>query len=388
MLRLTDTNTEGPTVAYHVANEFWGNDWNSDGTLFYVQASNSGLLFYRLDPATFTASRVTNDAGKPLPVTIYGGGFSRSLPNIYYGTKGLKMAKFDFATQTETDLFDLTTAVPGATGYVLGVEEGANGLLATSFGGPQQDQMPYVATWDPATGVSHVIDTYKSTLDGNPIGATIDGGVHTIKLDSSGRYVSFAVSGGSNPNWLWDTTAGTVSQVKSTGAIGWGQWIQRARGDSYSWELLSLADPTGTPVPLVAPLLSPLDNLASSNTSWENAASGGLAPLIVETLRQPGDDGGWRAWDNELIAVRTDGVMGTNDAGAPQSTVWRFAHNYNSYSGTIYSDNFYYLFIPRVSQNGWFAIIDSNWNQTLGTDSSGNPRTDVFIVALPNSCGP
>jgi hypothetical protein len=225
-------------------------------------------------------------------------------------------------------------------------------------------------------------------LDGNPIGATIDGGVHTIKIDSSGRYVSFAVSGAALSNWLWDTTAGTVTSVKSTGAIGSGDWIQKAPGDSYAWELLSLGNPTGTPLDLVTPQLSPIDKLASSSASWENAVANGSAPMIVETMRQPADDGGWRAWDNELIAVRTDGVTTTNDAGVQESTVWRFAHSYNSYSGTIYSDNFYYLFIPRVSQNGWFAIIDSNWSQTLGTDSSGNPRTDVFLVALPNSCGP
>jgi hypothetical protein len=99
----------------------------------------------------------------------------------------------------------------------------------------------------------------------------------------------------------------------------------------------------------------------------------------VETMRQPTDTGPWRAWDEELVAVRTDGTT---------SQTWRFAHNFNTYSGTIFSDAFYYLFIPRVSQNGWFAIIDSNWNSSLGTDSTGNPRTDVFIVPLPNPCGP
>ncbi|HXC24502.1 MAG TPA: hypothetical protein VNU46_01205 [Gemmatimonadaceae bacterium] len=91
------------------------------------------------------------------------------------------------------------------------------------------------------------------------------------------------------------------------------------------------------------------------------------------------DTGPWRAWDNEIIAVRADGV---------ESEVWRFAHNFNTYTGTVYSDAYYYLYKPRVSQNGWFVLFDSNWNGTLGTDATGAPRTDAFIVALPNPCGP
>jgi hypothetical protein len=308
------------------------------------------------------------------------GGFSRVDPNLLYGMKGLAFAQYDFTTQQSTTLVDLHTFVVDAGGYALGVEQGSNGLLATSFGGPQQDMMPYVATWDPATGVHHVIDTYASTLDGVPIGATIDGGVHTIRIDSSGRYVSFSVSGGSNPNWLWDTTAQTVKKVSGSGAIGWGAYVGHANGDAYQWAVTDLATQMTSP-PLISPVLSPIDNLVSTHVDWQNAVQGALVPAIVETMRQPADVGPGRAWDDELIAVQTEPA----DGG---STVWRFAHNFNTYAGTIYSDNFYYLFIPRVSQNGWFAIIDSNWNQSLGTDSSGNPRTDVFIVALPNPCGP
>jgi hypothetical protein len=299
------------------------------------------------------------------------------------GLKGLVVTKFDFTTQTATTVVDLTTIVPGATGYALSVEEGQNGLLATSFGGPQQDRMPYVATWDPSTHTSHLVDVTRSTLDGQPIGATIGGGVHTIKLDFSGRYVAFSVSGGSTANWVWDTTTQTVKSQASAGAIGWGAWIQKGGGtDSYQWQLATFAGST-TPTSLITPTLTPSDRMASSSLSWENSSGSALSPVIIETMRQPADMGPLRAWDDEIIAVRTDGVLASG-----QTQVWRFAHNFNTYSGTIFSDNFYYLFIPRVSQDGRFVIFDSNWNQTLGTDSGGNPRTDVFILALPHSCGP
>ena len=105
-------------------------------------------------------------------------------------------------------------------------------------------------------------------------------------------------------------------------------------------------------------------------------------------MRQPADTSPWHAWDEEVIAVRTDGQLAAVDGGTPETEVWRFAHTFNTYSGTIFSDNFYYLFIPRVSQNGWFVLFDSNWNGSLGTDDKGLPRTDAFVVALPNPCGP
>jgi hypothetical protein len=40
MLRLTDANTvPGKNDSFAVANEFWGNDWNTDGTMFYIQSN-------------------------------------------------------------------------------------------------------------------------------------------------------------------------------------------------------------------------------------------------------------------------------------------------------------------------------------------------------------
>ena len=83
------------------------------------------------------------------------------------------------------------------------------------------------------------------------------------------------------------------------------------------------------------------DKLASWSHSWESSIAGPSTPVIVETMRQPTDTGPWRAWDEEVLAVRTDGV---------ESTIWRFAHTFNTYSGTTYSDAYYYLYIPRESQ--------------------------------------
>jgi hypothetical protein len=84
-----------------------------------------------------------------------------------------------------------------------------------------------------------------------------------------------------------------------------------------------------------------------------------------------------RSWDDELIAVATDG----------SNKVWRFAHMHAAQTG-------YYFTVPfaHVSPDGRYALINSNWGGTLGTASevqgtyNGTPadqkRVDVFLIEL------
>jgi hypothetical protein len=387
VLRLTDPGTlPGKNTSFQVANEFGHNDWNTQATLFYVQAPSGGMLLFAFDPPTMTATRVLDKStGQPLAMPLAGTFFSRTDPNTLYGLSGNTVASFDFTTQTTTSVLDLNGVVPpptdGGHSYALGVHQGANGLLVSSFGGPEQDAMPYLITYSPATGVQHLMDVTKATLDGVAIpGGPSGTGIHSFQLDGSGQYLMFTVAGASPGNWLWNTSTNAVESLPSAGAIGYGAWIHGG-GSPDSLQLSDFASPqdSGSFVSK-----SPDDSQASSSLSWENSGAGALFPVVADLMRLPGDDAGWAAWDDELIAFRTDGVL--NDAGV--SDVWRFAHNFNDYDGGQYSDDFYYLFIPRVSQNGWFALFDSNWMKGLGTDSSGNYRTDVFIAKLPNPCGP
>jgi hypothetical protein len=387
--RITDENTiSGMTLSYRVANEFWGNDWNTDATLFYLQDSTGTFLPYRFDPKTMVATPIPDKAkpGTSLKMPLASGGFSRTDPNILYGLAAGTIAQFDFSTQTTTEIVALTTLVPGSSGYALGVQAGTSGLLAAVFGGPEQDEMPYIATYDPSTKASHVLDVTKSTLDGKALGTAIGGGVHIFRMDVTGRYLAFEVAGGSSTEWVWDTTAGTVTTLPSLDAVGAGAWVSKASSGSYAWDLQTFAAPTKS-TSLITPA-APVDSMASASLEWKNATAAALAPLIVETMRAPGDTSSWHAWDEEVIAVRTDSVLIPGEGGVSETEVWRFAHTFNTYSGTIYSDAYYYLYIPRVSQNGWFVLFDSNWNSSLGMDNQNEPRTDAFVVALPNACGP
>jgi hypothetical protein len=389
MLRLTDANTlPGKNLAFQVANEFWGNDWNADATLFYIEPSNGGgsKIYYSFDPQALSATLLLNQTtAKPFVAPVAGGGFSRQDPNILYGIgAGFSIAQYDFSTEATTPVVALATLVPDAGGYALGVQEADDGDLIVSFGGPSQGAMPYIATFNPRTSTSHVLDVTSSTLDGAPLGITIGGGVNTFRLDQGDQFVQFDTTTGS---WIWTLATGTIVPDAHPGTVGWEAWLTGGAGGAYQWDMIQWPTAT-TAIPLITPIPTPVEKLASAAIDWENSVPGVLAPFIVETLRQPANDGGWGTWDDELLAVRTDGVL--QDAGGVlQTEVWRFAHNFNLYQGTIYSDAFYYLYKPRVSQNGWFVLMDSNWNQGLGTaEDGGTFRTDVFVVALPNGCGP
>jgi hypothetical protein len=76
-----------------------------------------------------------------------------------------------------------------------------------------------------------------------------------------------------------------------------------------------------------------------------------------------------RPWDAEIICLETDGQA---------STVWRFAHNRAS------ADIEYFNTQPlgNVSPDGEFFLFTSDWDEQLGIEESGRPRSDAWIVKL------
>jgi hypothetical protein len=130
---------------------------------------------------------------------------------------------------------------------------------------------------------------------------------------------------------------------------------------------------------LISPVLTPKEIYIDDHTSWNNARADALVPVISSTYRYyPSyNSTPWRAWDDEIIAIDT-----TNGVGG---TVWRFAHH-RSDTGSDSDPNslyFWYEPIASVSPDGRWVMFTSNWEKTLGRDSSeGTFRQDVFIVQL------
>jgi hypothetical protein len=172
-----------------------------------------------------------------------------------------------------------------------------------------------------------------------------------------------------NNQWSGHDASGFAARVNESGYWGGDPGFYEEVG--YSIRPLDLAhvsepkyllDPANLPTPHVP--------ITGGHFSWNNARPDVLTPIVGSHYRQVKDASApWRALDDEIIAVATDG------SGA----VWRFAHHRSITDGDIWDT-------PRgnVSQDGRWYVFTSNWERTLGWDPYDNHyRQDIFIVELP-----
>jgi len=74
-------------------------------------------------------------------------------------------------------------------------------------------------------------------------------------------------------------------------------------------------------------------------------------------------------YDGEIFCIETD---------LNASTIWRFAHHRDMW------DHEYFWPEPfgNVSLDGQFFMFSSSWDEQVGMNKNGDPRSDVWIVKL------
>jgi hypothetical protein len=87
------------------------------------------------------------------------------------------------------------------------------------------------------------------------------------------------------------------------------------------------------------------------------------------TFRYNTEDAIETVWDSEVDCIETDGLAWT---------VWRFAHNRSA----VLSQYFNTQPLMNVSPDGHYVLFTTDWDNQLGIETDGNPRSDVFIVQL------
>jgi hypothetical protein len=205
--------------------------------------------------------------------------------------------------------------------------------------------------------------------------------LHGIQIDKSGRYVAISYS---------DSTDSNIYVDLQTGAFLNDPYCHRVMGfsdvaancgnqhgnDSSGFYTANLNDPTQHRFLAQNPNGPPRWN-TDAHPSWNNARPNMALPFITDMRVASPSIFPVRSWDDELIAVATDG----------SNKVWRFAHMHAAQTG-------YYFTVPfaHVSPDGRYALINSNWGGTLGTASevqgtyNGAPadqkRVDVFLIEL------
>ncbi|HUK33045.1 MAG TPA: hypothetical protein VLV86_03980 [Vicinamibacterales bacterium] len=409
MLRVTDGLTRPGVVnrSFRVMSNAHLAAWNTTSTAFVVVSNDGTQIPFKFDPATMSVSRfpsTVQDGNGGLTLAFYvESQFSLVNPDVIYGGGGSNnrtILSYSFSSGTYTPIVDLDTVVSGlANTYIGSLMTGGtpNETLLTIFGGASQD-LHYYALVQPLTGgPSKLLNTVASTINGVATNTVLNFHIHAMQIDKSGRYVFIYPTGpdlaaprDASQVYLWDTTTDTITAITSSmhpaghDAAGFGYWINQdcctsSSWDAAQWQFRSLATPAQTS-DLISPVLTPEEIYLADHTTWNNAQPDRLVPVISATYRYGTNTAAWRAWDDEIIAIDT-----ANGDGA---TVWRFAHHRSNVGSDADPSQPYFWYEPmaNISPDGRWVLFTSNWEKTLGTDSSeGTARQDVFLLQLTAS---
>jgi hypothetical protein len=387
ILRVSDANTLPGTYrnrSFVTPSSAEQNVWNADATIFYVKMG--WAIPFSFDAATLRASRMGNLATSlgGLVLTSFKGdpSFSFNDPKLIYGLQSGHIAQYDFGTGQYTRLLELAAVLPGQGSHHGDLSVSATERLAVYFGGTKQDTDCCIVVWDKRTGEHAILDTARSQVKPfgasvfQPLASPLGWLMHNAHIDKSGRYVVITPAGGRPwPLVIWDTQTQAVTPVSVRGAghkaAGFGILANQDRlpGDYGPQWLLRPLDPVGINAPwgVLPSNPAPPYWAGHAHLSWNNAQAGAPAPVVISTFHDYRKGATLMALEDEILAVRTDGVP----------TVWRFAHHRSVYEGSFWDS-------PRgnVSPDGRFFLFTSNWEKSLGPDPWGRIRQDVFLVEL------
>lgn len=329
--------------------------WSADSAHFYIVNGGGGVQVMAFDAGAFQATYVATPYSQTEP------DFSRSDPDVLYtiaGPKTRTIRSYSLSTGAATDVLDLDSlGLPNLDTprtYCGGVLS-AGDVISALFGGTGQDLHHYLIHG------SQILDSLQR------------GGyyLHGFSVDLTGRrMLLYPVNAQPYQVVVWDTQLDTLTPVTKSpaghGAMGYGLWVNQDQGalpyDACQWQLRELVNLDATR-DLIDPVNTPKEIYLADHTSWHNAKRDVRVPIISATYRYgSANTTPWRAWDDEIIAIATQG----------ESTVWRFAHHRSDVSTDFWSQP-----LVNVSPNGRFAIFTSNWESSVGAG-----RTDVFLIEL------
>jgi hypothetical protein len=414
MVRITDRALRPGTLdrSYRTPSSTHANAWSADARYFYAVSTDGTVVPFSFDRGTMRASRLqpsaTGDGGLTLRF-FNEPTFSYVTPGVIYGTYNgtgsnlRSVDQYDLDTNQYKQLINLDALAPGLAGTYtggLGVSAGPVEKLYAFFGGTSQDRHFLLIVFDKDNpSVHHIVDTHASTIDGLATSTILNFSIHAANIDRSGRYVAIYPTGADQqaprsaaPLYIWDTATNAFTALPlvagRTGghdAFGFGVRVNQdcctvSTWDAAQWQFRYLDGPLTT-WDLVAPVLLPKEIYLADHPSWHNAQPDRMVPFIDANYRYGTSAVEWRAWDEEVLAVQTEGA----GSGA---TVWRFAHHRSAVADDVDASRISFWYTPRVnvSPDGRWALFTSNWEKTLGTDPRGDVggthRQDVFLVEL------
>jgi hypothetical protein len=394
MIRVTDeaSNFKQPGSFLRTEGSGNANVWSADTRKFYVVTKGGSALVYSFNPSTLSVGSLpAATPGRPLLLPLRtGGSFSFKDPDLIYGTTDasvLKISSYRFSTGVTSTIIDTTTCgvqpplIPGPR--VRSDDDVTPSLddrrISISEGGPSFDKHMFVIVYDKSLGCRWY-NTQTGQIGGqwgSAGGASIPDTflIGHAYLSRSGDYVRI---GSTVFGWyVWDvatlnvTPCRNFSDLRCFGytAMGYNSVIQN-RGfidpmDTVKRPFSNIAHV----MPLIWPLPTENDWEQEKHFTWNNVDVNDSVPVCGSTHNYDGDTSIEHPFDGEIFCIETDGVA---------STVWRFAHNRATYIAPFFQTQP----LGSVSMDGQFFLFTSNWDNQLGKDNDGQPRSDVFILKL------
>jgi hypothetical protein len=394
MVRVTDEHSDFTYPGGYLLTEGSGsaNMWSADTSKFYVIGQGGSTLAYSFSPSTMIIGSLPNATlGKALHVPLRAGGsFSFIDSDVLYGTTDatpLIVSSYRFSTGDIESVIDTTTCgtqppmIPGpSTRSDDDVTPSRDDTrISISEGGPSFGADMFVIVYDKKSGCRWY-NTQTEQIGGQwgPSGASGAKASYLIahaRLSRSGKYVFIEVNGS---GWyVWDVGTLNVEHCPLNTSLGCGGYSALGYDDLVNarekWDQMDIVkrpfDNIAQISPLVWPLPPPHYWGQDRHFTWSNVDVNDNAPVCASSY----DYWDWgnitQPFEGEIFCIETDGVA---------STVWRFAHN----RATAYYKYFNTQPLGSISRDGRFFLFTSAWDEQLGTERDGTPRSDVWIVKL------
>jgi len=396
MVRVTDetTNFVHPGTYLRTAAAGEANEWSVDASKFYVVGHGDVELAFGFDPSTMAISSLPGAApgqGLQLPLRA-GSAFSFVDPDFIYGTTNLTpltITGYRFSTATSIPVIDTTTcgtkpplikgkghSVVSDDDITLSIDDNR---VVISEGGKDSGDHPFVIVYDKKLGCRWY-NTQTGQIGGQ-WGATGNASVpdrylirHT-SISGNGEYVRIQVN--HFGFYIWDLVTLNVTPCPEKGGpycAGYGtmgnkKYVNAAGKVDQMNILVRPLDNLNDYSQLVYPLNPPYHFGQSKHFVWSNGYFDDTLPVCASTYNYEGDTEIDAPYDGEIFCIETDGLA---------STVWRFAHNRAVWIGPYFNTQP----LGNMSPDGHNFLFTSGWDDQLGWDEYGFPRSDVWIVGL------
>lgn len=394
MVRVTDEKSDflHPGGYVRTAASPSANMWAADNSKFYVIAEGGVALAYSFKPSTMHIGSLPGakpGRGLHVPLRI-GGSFSFTDPDLMYGivsSNALTINSYRFSTGEVSTIVDTTTCgmqpplvhAPDVRGDDDVTPTLDDSRISISEGGLQAGENMFVVVYDKKLGCRwYNTQTGKIGGQWGPSGAASLPDSYLIAhayVSRSGKYVNIFVYGA---GWyVWDLATLDVSHCMILTAlhcsgytgIGYNTIVQaRELGDQMDIVKRPFGDIADV-MPLVWPLPPPHYWGEQKHFTWSNVNKTDSTPVCASTYYYEDTDEMTQPFEGEILCIETDGVA---------STIWRFAHNRARY----YTKYFNTQPLGSVSMDGRFLLFTSGWDEQLGNEANGTPRSDVWIVKL------